>query len=186
MKSNITPLRQTTEFGCMATCYAMVRNTLFGEEMFNQEIESNLTKQAFSFETEANEHFYLHDLATRGCDIRVLLETPYIVDLYQQLNNKFNLNIPIEYSLIGIKDFENLLEEGYILITLIDRWQIDMYIHMVHYVVVHGFDENHLYITDPKYGRELKIAKERFKDALVGLKVNIGYSPLIFAIRHKK
>ena len=81
MIHNINPVKQTTEFGCLATCYFMIKN-YFSEhkEEFTQDIESDLTKEAFRSETKFNEHFYLNKFAKSGHDIKILVETPYMLE----------------------------------------------------------------------------------------------------------
>jgi len=186
MKHPIKPLKQQTEFGCLATCFTMIKNHLFSEKEFNQNIESELTKQAFSSTTNFNEHHYLKKLYDLNCKIKVLVETPYMLEGYNLLNTKLKCKIPIEHCLIGVDDYESLLKEGYILITLIDLWNIDMIINIAHYVIVSGFDETSLYIIDPKYGKEIRISKPRFQQMLGNLKQDIKYSPLVFAIKNVK
>lgn len=108
MKNNITPLKQTTEFGCLAACYAMIENHFLKENSeFTQEMESALTKEAFKSETKFNEHFYLNKLARSGHDIKILVETPYMLEGYGQLNTKLGNKISISHALIGINDYEN-------------------------------------------------------------------------------
>ena len=183
MKLNIKLLKQNTQFGCLATCFFMIKNYFFEEEEFNQDKESSLTNEAFCFETGFNEHYYLNKLSKLSCDIRVFVETPYLAESYNKLNTKYNCNILIEYSILGIRDFESLLEDGYAIITLIDMWYLDMIVHDVHYVIVNGFDDNSIYLLDPKYGYKLKFSKERFLNSFETLKEKFGYSPLIFAIK---
>ena len=183
MNLSIKPLRQTTEFGCLAACYAMVRNFLFEEKPFTKDDESHICKEAYKSETGFNEHFYLSELYKKGSTIKILVETPYMVAGYEQLNSELHCRIPIEYALIGLHDYESLLKKGYILITLIDLWFIDMIIHYPHYVIVHGIDKHSLFLVDPKYGKEIRFSKEAFQRNLQQLKSRLGYSLVIFAIK---
>ena len=184
MKNNITPLKQTTEFGCLAACYAMIENHFLKENSeFTQEMESALTKEAFKSETKLNEHFYLNKLARSGHDIKILVETPYMLEGYGQLNTKLGNKISISHALIGINDYEKFIEEGYVIITLIDLWYLDMIIHYPHYVVIDGCDENSIFLLDPKYGNEIKFSKYRFQQALDSIKYHLKYSPVLFAIK---
>jgi len=183
MKTEIKPLKQTTEFGCLATCYTMIKNHFDKEDNFSQEIESNLTKEAFRSETGFNEHYYLKELYKKGYEIKIFVETPYMLDGYNQLNTKLKCNIPIEHSLTGVEDYIDLMKQGYIIITLIDLWYLDMIIHFPHYVIVNGFNENSIYIVDPKYCREIKISKEKFNKILHSIQNRLNYSQVIFAIK---
>jgi len=166
----IKPLKQTTEFGCLATCYMMLRNYFFGDAEHSQEMESKLTGEAFRSETEFNEHYYLDKLAKSGCSIKVLVETPYMFEGYKQVNTKFGNNIEIEHALFGVSDYGTFLDEGYLIITLIDLWHLDMIIHYPHYVVIDSHDQNNFYIIDPKYGMNIKFSKHRFQQTLDSVK----------------
>lgn len=177
----IKPLKQQTEFGCFAACYAMIKNDFFGDEPFDKEIESELCRRAFGFETGANEHFYLIDLFKRGCSINVMMESPFLIDYYKNLS-KLNYTIPIEYRLIGISDFEKALDSGYVIVTVLDRWDLDMYLHFPHYVIVETHDAGSLGVVDPQKGR-IRIAKDRFLLMLENVKEKLGYSPIIFAFK---
>ncbi len=186
MKIEIKPLKQLTELGCMSTCYAMVRNTLLGEKEFNLDEETKLFTEAFTFPTGVNEQSYLLKLAQAGCEIKILVETPYVVDLYKQFNKKYNLALDIEYTIIGVETYEKLLSQGYLLITLSDLWEFTMICHFSHYVLVNGFDYHSLYVVDPKQGIEIQYPQDRFARMLHDIKTRMGYSPIIFAIKYKR
>jgi len=173
MKHKIKPIKQQTEFGCLATCCAMIKNYLFGV-VFSQEKEIEKTSKAFNSETKFNEHFHIKELFELGCDIKIFIETPYMKEGYGILNSRLGCKIPINLQLIGANDYETLLREEYVLITLVDLWSIDMIIHTVHYIIVNGFDENNFYIIDPKYKMEIKVAKERFIGNIILLKKLLG------------
>ena len=184
MKNNIIPLKQTTEFGCLAVCYFMIENYFLNENKeITQEMESDITQKAFKSETKFNEHFYLNKLAKSEHDIKILVETPYMLEGYGQLNTKLGNKISISHALIGINDYEKFIEEGYVIITLIDLWYLDMIIHYPHYVVIDGCDENSIFLLDPKYGNEIKFSKYRFQQALDSIKYHLKYSPVLFAIK---
>lgn len=85
--------------------------------------------------------------------------------------------------MIGLDDFESLLNDNYIIITSIDMWHLNMIVHLPHYVIVNSFDENSFYIIDPKYGKEIKFSKDKFLKSIDDLKYRLGYSPIIFAIK---
>ena len=111
MKLFVKPLKQRTEFGCLAACYAMVRNFLFGERPFAKDDESQYCKEAYRSETGFNEHFYLSELYKEGATIKILVETPYMVEGYEQLNTRLHCKIPIEHTLIGLHDYEDFLKQ---------------------------------------------------------------------------
>lgn len=185
MKFDVKPLKQTTEMGCLATCYLMIRELFFGNSEHSQDVESNLTSQAFRSETNFNEHFYLKKLFESGCEIKVLVETPYMAESYDLLNKKLGCKIDIQHALIGIEDYVKLLQENYLIITLTDLWYFDMVLHFPHYVIVHSYNEESLFISDPKYGNKIKFSNFQFEQNLKSLKERMGYSPLIFAIKKK-
>lgn len=182
MKLQIKPIQQNTEFGCLASCYAMTKEFL---GIKDKEDESQLTKEAFQFKTKSNEHYYLKKLYDLGFEVKVFIETPYMLTNYNQLNSELGCKIPVEYQLIGLNDYTELIEQGYVIITLIDIWHLDMIVHDVHYVVINGFEQDSIYLTDPKYNREIKISKDKFKKSIDDLKYLLGYSPIIFAIKKK-
>jgi len=182
MKKDIKPIKQETEFGCLSACYRMIR-AYFEDGVYEKEDETQLTSKAFSSETGFNEHFYLKKLSSSGYKIKVIVETPYMLEGYTQLNTKLNCNIPVEFNLVGNHDFTKLLDEGYLIITLIDLWSIDMIIHYPHYVIVENFEDDSFMIADPKYCKKIKFSRRRFEKSLEELKYRLGYSPLIFAIK---
>ncbi len=186
MKIEIKPLRQQTEFGCMCACYAMVRNTLLGEQNFEIEDEAKLCTEAFTFPTGVNEQSYLHKLAKAGCQIKVLVESPFLFDLYKQFKSKYGLSLDIEQTIIGVGTYEKLLSQDYLLITLSDLWEFTMICHFSHYVLINGFDYHSLYVVDPKQGVEIQYPQDRFARMLHDVKTKMGYSPIIFAIKYKR
>jgi hypothetical protein len=163
----------------------MVRNCFFGEDGHDQQAESKLTKEAFRSETGFNEHYYLDKLSKNGCDVKILVETPYMSEGYKQLNTKLGNDVKIEYALLGVSDYETFLSEGYLIITLIDLWYLDMIIHYPHYVIIDSYDQNNFYVIDPKYGMRVKFSKHRFQETLDSVKNRLGYSSLIFAVRKR-
>ena len=182
MKINI-PIKQQTQFGCLAACYSMIKNYLFGETSYDVATETQLTSEAFSVKTGFNEHYYLKKMSDWGCEVRVFLETPYMFDEYSKVNSELGGNISVEHRLIGIEDYKKLINDGYLIISVIDLWHIDMIIHFAHYVIINGFTDNHISIIDPKYGREIMFSNRRFQDTLDNIKYRLKHSPLLFAIK---
>ncbi len=183
MEIKIKPLIQKTQFGCLATCYAMAINYFFGEKKYDQRIESDLTSQSFAIKTGFNEHFYLQRLSRKGCKILVYLETPYMEEEYKKINTVLGGNIKIEHRLIDVGDFIRLIKKGYLIITSIDLWYIDMIVNFAHFVIVNGYEKDCLSIIDPKYGKQIKFSTKRFQDSLDSLKYRLKHSPVIFAIK---
>ena len=182
MKHKLTKIKQKTEMGCLATCYKMIRTYFEGPDSV-KESEKKLTTKAFSNDTGFNEHFYLKKLADSNYKLEVILETPYMLKEYEKLNSELDTSIPIKFNLISTKDIENLLNDGYLIITLLDLWDIDMTIHFPHYVIINGIDKTNIFILDPKYKKEIKCSKNRFESMIENLKYKLEYSPILFAIK---
>lgn len=179
---NIPTLTQHTGFGCLATCYAMIKKYINPNFVFNTDVELELIRDMYLSDKEFHEPAIISKLLDIGCEVVFLSESKYAVDRYTQLlqNKKF------ETKFIDISNyiFEHFIKNGYVIITLVDKWHLDLYVRSSHYVLIKGMDEKYFFINDPWQGCEMRIEKENFKKFYKDVKDRFYMAPVIIAVKY--
>lgn len=185
MKIDIPVLKQKTGQGCFIACCSMIRKYFDKKFKYDMDKELEIFVEALKSNREFCEPYVINKLLEKLAEIEIITESFYVRYLLNKSKRKFGANFQVKYKIVGVNDFESALKENKILITLVDLWDITMYTHFPHFVILNGFDSHDFYMIDPWMGEQIKIPKDRFMNFVKNIKSGLGMSPMIYMIKKR-
>lgn len=172
----IPVLKQHTDFGCFVACCAMVESLKHKihfdkEEEIRRFAEANVSHRLYEIPL-------LNNLAALGFGVSVYTESPWVAEQMRDVAK----SVSVEHNYISRQFCESLLR-NHTIITLLDKWHLDMYVHSLHYVILKKIENGMCTILDPYPGKKILFPIDRFFDSVSSIRERFGYAPMIVAIK---
>ena len=182
MKNELNTYKQATPFGCFINCYAMIKSRYGKDFDFDKEKELELMERSFRFDRESYEP-YLIDKLLDELTVNVFIESEYLVWKYEKLSERLGNTIEPRHKILSAQDYRESVETGSAII-LLDKYNLDMYTHFAHWVVLSDHKDGEFTVNDPWTGREIRIPRSRFMNSIKSLRNTLNCSPILIAVEN--
>ncbi|MFB6208856.1 MAG: hypothetical protein ABEJ56_01815 [Candidatus Nanohaloarchaea archaeon] len=181
MENELNTLEQATPFGCFMNCYGMIKSYYDEDFEFDKDKELELMERSFRFDRECYEPYLISELMKEH-SVNVFIESDYLVWKYQKLSETLENNIEPKHEILSADNYIESVETGFA-IVLLDKWNLDMYTHFAHWVVLSDYQNGKFTVNDSWTGREIQIPKSRFMDSIENLRDTLNCSPILISIK---